>query len=124
MRAEGPGGQSVNEASSAVRLRFDTHASSLPLAGKDRLRTLPRRRVSKDGVLVIKAQSERGQGQNKALAAAADRGRCVAGPGGETTDEAPTYGSKQRRLHSKAIRSEVKAARRELDERGPWAAFK
>ncbi len=118
MRAQGPGGQNVNKVSSAVHLRFDIGASSLPQTVKDKLLALPGRRVSKDGVLVIKAQSARSQEQNRALAMARLQ---------EIVDEAsqvqavrrptkPTYGSKQRRLHGKAIRSEVKAGRRKLDE--------
>ena len=118
MRAQGPGGQNVNKVSSAVHLRFDIRSSSLPQAVKDRLLALPGRRVSKDGVLVIKAQAARSQEQNKAMALARLQ---------EIVDEAaevpavrrptkPTYGSKQRRLRGKAIRSEVKAGRRKLDD--------
>lgn len=118
MRAQGPGGQNVNKVSSAVHLRFDIRASSLPAAVKDRLLALPGRRVTKEGVLVLKAQSARTQEQNKALALA----RLA-----EIVEEAshvpevrrptkPTYGSKQRRLEGKAIRSQVKAARRKVDE--------
>ena len=118
MRAQGPGGQNVNKVSSAVHLRFDIRASSLPEAVKDRLLALPGRRVSKDGVLVIKSQSARSQDQNRALA----MGRLQ-----EIVEEAsqvqavrrptkPTYGSKQRRLRGKVIRSEVKAGRRKPQE--------
>jgi ribosome-associated protein len=118
MRAQGPGGQNVNKVSSAVHLRFDIRASSLPEAVKERLLSWPGRRVSKDGVLVIKAQAARSQEQNKASAMARLQ---------EIVDEAsvvqavrrptkPTYGSKQRRLQGKAIRSEVKAGRRKPAE--------
>lgn len=118
MRAQGPGGQNVNKVSSAVHLRFDIRASSLPQAVKDRLLALPGRRVSKDGVLVIKAQAARTQEQNRTAAMARLQ---------ELVDDAshvqaqrrptrPTYGSKQRRLRDKAIRSEVKSGRRRLDE--------
>lgn len=118
VRAQGPGGQNVNKVSSAVHLRFDIRASSLPPAVKDRLLALPGRRVSKDGVLVIKAQSARSQEQNRALAMArlqqmvdeASRVQAVRRP------TKPTYGSKQRRLQQKALRSEVKSGRRKLDE--------
>lgn len=118
MRAQGPGGQNVNKVSSAVHLRFDIPASSLPPALKEKLLALPGRRVSKEGVLVIKAQSERSQEQNKALALARLQ---------QIVDDAsheppvrrptkPTYGSKQRRLQGKAIRSAVKAGRGKVDE--------
>jgi ribosome-associated protein len=118
MRAQGPGGQNVNKVSSAVHLRFDIRASSLPPAVKEKLLALPGRRVSKDGVLVIKAQSERSQEQNKALAMArlqqivdeASQEQAVRRP------TKPTYGSKQRRLQGKAIRSAVKAGRGKVDE--------
>jgi ribosome-associated protein len=118
MRAQGPGGQNVNKVSSAVHLRFDIRASSLPQTVKDNLLALPGRRVSKDGVLVIKAQSARSQEQNKAMAMArlqeiVDEASQVQAPRRPTK---PTYGSKQRRLRGKAARSEVKAGRRKVDE--------
>ena len=118
MRAQGPGGQNVNKVSNAVHLRFDIRASSLPAAVKDRLLALPGRRVTKEGVLVLKAQTTRSQEQNRALALARLQ---------ELVHEAaqvpevrrptkPTYGSKQRRLQGKAQRSQVKALRRRVDE--------
>lgn len=113
MRAQGPGGQNVNKVSSAVHLRFDVRASSLPEEVKERLLAMPGRRVSKEGILILKAQAARSQEQNKAAAFARLQ---------ELVDEAaqvqavrrptkPTYGSKQRRLQGKAIRSQVKAGR-------------
>jgi ribosome-associated protein len=101
-----------------VHLRFDIRASSLPHSVKDKLLALPGRRVSKDGVLVIKAQSARSQEQNKALAMARLQQIVDDASQVETVRRPtkPTFGSKQRRLRSKAIRSEVKSARRRLDE--------
>jgi ribosome-associated protein len=118
MRAQGPGGQNVNKVSSAVQLRFDIGRSSLPPAVKARLLALPGRRVNKEGVLVLKAQSSRSQEQNKAQAmlrlerivAEAAQVQAVRKP------TRPTYGSKQRRLEGKALRSEVKATRGKVHE--------
>ena len=118
MRAQGPGGQNVNKVSSAVHLRFDIRASSLPPAVKEKLLALPGRRVSKDGILILKAQSARSQEQNKALALArldqlveeASQVQVLRRP------TKPTYGSKQRRLQGKAIRSQVKASRGRVQE--------
>jgi ribosome-associated protein len=118
MRAQGPGGQNVNKVSSAVHLRFDIRASSLPQPVKDKLLALPGRRVTKEGVLVIKAQTQRSQEQNRALAMErlqqiVDEASVVRAVRRPTK---PTYGSRQRRLQDKAIRSEVKSARRKPDE--------
>jgi ribosome-associated protein len=118
MRAQGPGGQNVNKVSSAVHLRFDIRASSLPPAVKERLLALPGRRVTKEGILVLKSQSARTQEQNKAIALA--RLEQIVAEASQVPEirrpTKPTYGSKQRRLEGKAIRSQVKAARRKVDE--------
>ena len=118
MRAQGPGGQNVNKVSSAVHLRFDIRASSLPAEVKDKLLALPGGRVNKDGVLVIKAQASRSQEQHKAAAMARLQGFVAEASEVQAVRRPtkPTYGSKQRRLRSKSIRSEVKSARRRLDE--------
>lgn len=113
IRAQGPGGQHVNKASTAVHLRFNIHASAMPQAAKDRLLASGDARISGDGVLVIKAQTSRSLESNKAEAM--DRLRqvvaqaCVAPRSRKPTK--PTYGSKLRRLEGKAKRSSVKANR-------------
>ena len=118
IRAQGPGGQNVNKVSSAVQLRFDIRASSLPDAVKEKLLALPGRRVSKDGVLVIKAQTARSQEQNKALAL--ERLEQIVEEASQVQAvrraTRPTYGSKQRRLKAKSERSEVKAQRRKVED--------
>jgi ribosome-associated protein len=117
VRAQGPGGQNVNKVASAVHLRFDIRASSLPPAVKQRLLALPGRRVNNEGILVLKAQSARSQEQNKALALA--RLEQIVSEASQVPEirraTRPTYGSKQRRLEGKAIRSQVKATRRRVD---------
>src|SRR5262245_44985883 len=113
IRAQGPGGQHVNKASTAVQLRFDVHASGLPDPVKARLLALPDSRISSDGIIVIKAQGSRSQEANKADALAR-LGELIAQA--EQVRKArkatrPTLGSKRRRLEGKAKRSEVKSGR-------------
>ena len=113
IRAQGPGGQNVHKVSSAVHLRFDIRASSLPPEVKEKLLAQPDQRITKQGVIVIKAQSARSQEQNKVealarleeLVAEASRSQ----PSRRPTK--PTFGSKQRRLKGKTHRAEIKAAR-------------
>ena len=113
VRAQGAGGQNVNKVSSAVHLRFDVAASSLPDAVKARLLALHDRRLSEDGVVVIKAQRHRSQDLNRrdalerlnALVARAAEVPPVRKP------TRPTLASKRRRLEAKGARAEVKAGR-------------
>ena len=113
MRAQGAGGQNVNKVSSAVHLRFDVGASSLPLDVKARLLALRDSRITQEGVVVIKAQQYRSQDQNRtdALERLNALVNTVAVPPRVRRATKPTYGSKQRRLEGKTQRSETKALR-------------
>ena len=113
MRAQGAGGQNVNKVSSAVHLRFDIAASSLPGDVKQRLLALRDSRITQQGVLVIKAQQYRTQEANRldALARLQALVDSVARPPRVRRATRPTLGSKQRRLESKSRRGGVKALR-------------
>lgn len=115
IRAQGPGGQHVNKAATAVQLRFDIRASSLPEAVKMRLLALGDQRVSQDGVIVIKAQTARSQQRNRELALArlAEMVRAASHVPRTRRATRPTRGAVERRLRDKAQRAQVKAGRRE-----------
>ena len=113
MRAQGAGGQNVNKVSSAVHLRFDIAASSLPGDVKQRLLALRDSRITQQGVLVIKAQQYRTQEANRldALARLQALVDSVARPPRVRRATRPTLGSQQRRLESKNRRAGIKALR-------------
>ncbi len=113
VRAQGAGGQNVNKVASAIHLRFDIGASSLPADVKARLLALPDGRISKDGVLVLKAQQHRTQELNRidALLRLHELIQRVAQPRKTRKPTQPTRASRQRLRQDKARRASVKASR-------------
>ena len=113
IRAQGAGGQNVNKVSSAIHLRFDIGASSLPDGVKGRLLALRDNRITQDGVLVLKAQGHRTQDMNRldAYARLHELVNSVAVPPKLRRPTRPTRGSVQRRLDGKAQRAQTKDLR-------------
>lgn len=117
VRAQGAGGQNVNKVSNAAHLRFDIRASSLPEPVKARLLAHADRRISADGIVVIKAQRYRSLDDNRAdalarLQALVDE---AAAPRIERRATRPTRSSQRRRVDDKVSRGKIKAARRKQD---------
>ncbi len=117
IRAQGAGGQNVNKVSSAIHLRFDIAASSLPAFYKQRLLALKDKRISGDGVIVIKAQRYRTQEKNRedALARLAELIRSVSAVQKKRIPTRPSKGAKERRLQEKGRQSQRKALRGKVE---------
>jgi len=117
VRSQGAGGQNVNKVSSAIHLRFDIKASSLPEFYKTRLLELKDKRITKDGVIVIKAQEFREQvlNRNSALERLVELIKSVTVVQRKRIATKPTKGSQKRRLEGKTKRSQVKALRGKVD---------
>ena len=118
VRAQGAGGQNVNKVSNAVHLRFDINASSVPAEFKARVLALRDRRITGEGVLIIKAQRYRSLEQNldDALARLKEVILSIAVLPKARKPTRPTKGSKERRLESKSKRAHTKALRARPEE--------
>jgi ribosome-associated protein len=118
VRAQGAGGQNVNKVSNAVHLRFDIRASSLPEAVKERLLRMGDQRVTRAGVVVIKAQAHRSLERNRAEALARLQALVAAAAHLPRPRKAtrPTFGSRLKRLESKKRHSRLKALRGKVRE--------
>lgn len=120
IRAQGPGGQNVNKVASAIQLRFDIPASSLPEFYKERLLKLRDRRIGKDGVITIKAQAHRDQARNRetALARLQALVQGVAVVPKKRVPTRPSRAARKARVADKRHRGERKALRGKVPPAG------
>ncbi|MBS0335900.1 MAG: aminoacyl-tRNA hydrolase [Proteobacteria bacterium] len=113
VRAQGAGGQNVNKVSNAIHLRFDVRASSLPDAVKERLLKLSDQRITRTGIVVIKAQQHRSQDMNRAeaLARLHELVRAAAFVPKRRRPTKPSRSAKRKRVEGKVLRGKLKALR-------------
>lgn len=113
IRSQGPGGQNVNKVASAIQLRFDIRASSLPMALKERLLVMSDHRITQSGVVVIKSQEHRSQDMNRmaALLRLHDLLETAAVVPKKRKATRPTRSSQVKRVESKVKRGQTKALR-------------